>query len=60
LCMVYKNVWEEAPSMSALCAVCVFALIVVCAILSIAAALGAILILAYRDLMQVLAALPAE
>jgi hypothetical protein len=46
--------------MSALCAVCVFALIVVSAILSIAAALGAILILAYRDLMLVLAALPAE
>jgi hypothetical protein len=46
--------------MSALSAVCVFALIVVSAILSIAAALGAILMLAYHDLMLVLAALPAD
>ena len=46
--------------MSALCAVCVFALIVVSAILSIAAALGAILILAYRDLMLALVTLQAE
>ena len=45
--------------MSAFSAVCVFALIGVSAILSLAAALGAILIV-YRGLMLVLAALPAE
>jgi hypothetical protein len=46
--------------MSAFSAVCVFALIGVSAILSLAAALGAILIVTYRGLMLVLAVLPAE
>jgi hypothetical protein len=55
----HENIWEEASPVSTFSAVCLVA-IVVSAIVSIAVALGAILILAYRELMLVLATLPAE